>query len=56
MLRQGLSRLNELEGTSRDHYERLPIRVEPIDGGDVVFGVETYYGHRSYGLKLLFFN
>jgi gamma-glutamylaminecyclotransferase len=54
--RQGLSRLDELEGTSRDHYERLPIRVEPIDGGDVVFGVETYYGHRSYGLKLLFFN
>jgi len=54
--RQGLSRLDELEGTSRDHYERLPIRVEPIDRGDVVFGVEMYYGHRSYGLKLLFFN
>jgi len=54
--RQGLSRLDELEGTSRDHYERLPIRVEPIDRGDVVFGVEMYYRHRSYGLKLLFFN
>jgi len=54
--RQGLSRLDELEGTSRDHYERLPIKVEPIDRGDVVFGVEMYYGHRSYGLKLLFFN
>ena len=36
-----MSRLNELEGTNRDHYERLPIRVEPIDGEDVVFGVET---------------
>ena len=39
-----------------DHYKRLPIRVEPIDRGDAVFEVETYYGHRSYGLKLLFFN
>ena len=37
MLKQGLSRLDELEGTSRDHYERLPIRVEPINGGDAVF-------------------
>jgi gamma-glutamylaminecyclotransferase len=51
-----LSRLDELEGTSRDHYERLPIRVEPIDRRDAVLGVETYFGHRSYGLKLLFFN
>ena len=51
-----MSTLDELEGTSRDHYERLPIRVEPIDGGDTVFKVETYYRHRSYGLKLLFFN
>ena len=39
-----------------DHYKRLPIRVEPIDRGDAVFEVETYYGHRSYGLKLLFFS
>jgi gamma-glutamylaminecyclotransferase len=36
-----------------DHYKRLPIRVEPIDRGDAVFEVETYYEHRSYGLKLL---
>jgi len=54
--RQGLSRLDELEGMSRDHYERLPTRVEPIDGEDAVFRVDTYYGHRSYELKLLFFN
>ncbi|KAJ6895789.1 gamma-glutamylcyclotransferase [Populus alba x Populus x berolinensis] len=27
VLRQGLSRLDELEGMSRDHYERLLIRV-----------------------------
>ncbi|KAJ6925783.1 hypothetical protein NC651_010267 [Populus alba x Populus x berolinensis] len=39
-----------------DHYERLLIRVEPIDRGDAVFGVEKYYKHRSYELKLLFFN
>ncbi|KAJ6984762.1 hypothetical protein NC653_022922 [Populus alba x Populus x berolinensis] len=39
---------------SKDHYERLLIRIEPIDEGDAVFGVEMYYGHRSYGSKLLF--
>lgn len=49
---QGLSRLDELEGTSRDHYERLPIRVEAADGGDAVFGVEAYYGHRSYAMEM----
>ncbi|KAL3580097.1 hypothetical protein D5086_017932 [Populus alba] len=54
VLRQGLSRLDELEGMSKDHYERLLIRVEPIDEEDAVFGVEMYYGHRSYGSKLLF--
>jgi gamma-glutamylaminecyclotransferase len=49
-----LSTLDELEGTSRDHYERLPIRVEPIDRGDVVFGVETYYGAQELWIKIAF--
>ncbi|KAJ6744127.1 hypothetical protein OIU79_030443 [Salix purpurea] len=49
---QGLSRLDELEGTSRGHYERLPIKVEPINGGDAAFGVEAYYGHRSYATEM----
>jgi gamma-glutamylaminecyclotransferase len=52
--RQGLSRLDESEGTSRDHYERLPIRVEPIDGGDIVFKVETYYGHKRLWIEIVF--
>jgi hypothetical protein len=33
---------------------RLPIRVEPIDGGDAVFGVEAYYGHKSYAIEIVF--
>uniref|UniRef100_A0A6N2KPC0 Gamma-glutamylcyclotransferase family protein n=1 Tax=Salix viminalis TaxID=40686 RepID=A0A6N2KPC0_SALVM len=39
-------------GTSRGHYERLPIKVEPINGGDAAFGVEAYYGHRSYATEM----
>jgi hypothetical protein len=34
----------ESTGTSRDHYE-----------GDAVFGVEVYYGHRSYAIEIAFF-
>ncbi|XP_022747427.1 putative gamma-glutamylcyclotransferase At3g02910 [Durio zibethinus] len=54
---RGLGRLDELEGTSRGHYERLPIQLMPI--GNVnkenedesltcAAEAEAYYAHRSY--------
>ncbi|CAI0419617.1 unnamed protein product [Linum tenue] len=42
---RGLARLDELEGTARGHYERLPIRVDPID-------VEAYFAERSYAAEM----
>jgi gamma-glutamylaminecyclotransferase len=37
------------------YHVRLPIRVEPIDGEDAMFGMEAYYRHRSYAMKIIFF-
>ncbi|KAL5703585.1 hypothetical protein ACHQM5_022115 [Ranunculus cassubicifolius] len=56
----GLSLLDELEGTSRNHYERLPIEVSCDDnhvGSDgviekKVIRAEAYYGHRSYASEM----
>ena len=54
----GLSRLDELEGTSRGHYERLPITLE-LDNGDGdgscsegLKCAEAYYAHNSYAMEL----
>ncbi|XP_058104044.1 putative gamma-glutamylcyclotransferase At3g02910 [Magnolia sinica] len=51
----GLARMDELEGISTGHYERLPIVVgAPEDEGrkqDTV-RVEAYYAHRSYAEEL----
>ncbi|KAJ4958525.1 hypothetical protein NE237_025636 [Protea cynaroides] len=58
---KGLERMDELEGTSLGHYERLPIEIfpaeEPADHGiekriAAAVGVEAYYAHRSYGEEL----
>ncbi|KAF2306736.1 hypothetical protein GH714_020953 [Hevea brasiliensis] len=58
---RGLSRLDELEGTTRCHYERLPIMLEPItatDDGEEYGGdgkacaAEAYYAHRSYAVEM----
>ncbi|XP_042476746.1 putative gamma-glutamylcyclotransferase At3g02910 [Macadamia integrifolia] len=58
---KGLERMDELEGISRGHYERLPIEISPdeeaaANGTDkriaVTGGVEAYYAHRSYGEEL----
>ncbi|XP_010240851.1 PREDICTED: putative gamma-glutamylcyclotransferase At3g02910 [Nelumbo nucifera] len=55
---QGLARMDELEGTSRGHYERLPVEVcsasSGVESGDgtIVVGAEAYYAHRSYGEEL----
>ncbi|XP_043716668.1 putative gamma-glutamylcyclotransferase At3g02910 [Telopea speciosissima] len=58
---KGLERMDELEGISLGHYERLPIEIFPAeetadDGIEkrvaVTGGVEAYYAHRSYGEEL----
>lgn len=65
---KGLARMDELEGTSRGHYERLPILLElerrdDADGGicggfgmpcgaEGLTGAEAYYAHRSYAMEL----
>ncbi|KAE8699277.1 putative gamma-glutamylcyclotransferase [Hibiscus syriacus] len=57
---RGLARVDELEGTSRGHYERRPIRLTPAGnkekGGEELLGcsgeltcaTEAYYAHESY--------
>ncbi|XP_002520075.2 putative gamma-glutamylcyclotransferase At3g02910 [Ricinus communis] len=50
---RGLSRLDELEGITRYHYERLPITVAPVkEDGDAVVEVEAYFAHRSYEMEM----
>ncbi|KAL8519726.1 hypothetical protein ACS0TY_010603 [Phlomoides rotata] len=46
-----LARMDELEGLSRGHYERLPIEIELEEEGKVL-EVEAYYGHRSYAEEM----
>lgn len=43
--------MDELEGLSRGHYERLPIEIE-LEGGRTDLAVEAYYGHRSYAEEM----
>ncbi|KAM0935448.1 putative gamma-glutamylcyclotransferase [Dioscorea sansibarensis] len=49
-----LIRLDELEGTLRGHYERLPISIrEEVRGGEgEIVKAEAYYAHRSYAEQL----
>lgn len=57
---RGLSRLDELEGISRGHYVRQPIRLAAKEeGGDLETEralssclVEAYYAHKSYEEEL----
>ncbi|KAM3318571.1 hypothetical protein ACQJBY_035998 [Aegilops geniculata] len=49
----GLARLDELEGVSRAHYERLPVSVV-VDGEEEVAteGAVAYYAHRGYAAEM----
>ncbi|GJN22622.1 hypothetical protein PR202_gb10205 [Eleusine coracana subsp. coracana] len=47
---RGLARLDELEGVSRAHYERLPISVHLAEGARV--DALAYYAHRGYADEL----
>ncbi|OMP12401.1 AIG2-like protein [Corchorus capsularis] len=49
---RGLARLDELEGISIGHYERLPIQVYEEDKGDGLVAAEAYFAHRSFGERL----
>ncbi|KAG2273410.1 hypothetical protein Bca52824_067965 [Brassica carinata] len=57
---RGLSRLDELEGITRGHYVRQPIRLAAAEkGGDLEAEhatsscvVEAYYAHKSYEEEL----
>ncbi|KAF9624663.1 hypothetical protein IFM89_012840 [Coptis chinensis] len=51
----GLSRMDELEGTSRNHYERLAVEVVKKEGNNnnvAVVKAEGYFGHRSFAGEL----
>lgn len=54
-----LARMDDLEGVTRGHYERLPINIVEDDRGtmlspssSVVTPAEAYYAHRSYAEAL----
>uniref|UniRef100_K4AEW0 Gamma-glutamylcyclotransferase family protein n=1 Tax=Setaria italica TaxID=4555 RepID=K4AEW0_SETIT len=49
---RGLARLDELEGVSRGHYERLPIAVDLAEGGCARVDAVAYYAHRDYAAEL----
>jgi gamma-glutamylaminecyclotransferase len=56
----GLSRMDELEGTTKNHYERLPIKIVPAEeegeegGREVqeVTSAEAYYAHGNYAMEM----
>lgn len=49
---KGIARLDELEGVSRAHYERLPVSVV-VDGEEgAVEEVVAYYAHRGYAAEM----
>lgn len=51
----GLARLDELEGVSRGHYERLPLKVRAAKEGmerEVEVEAQGYFGHRNYAAEM----
>ncbi|KAK1566659.1 hypothetical protein Q3G72_002551 [Acer saccharum] len=48
---RGLIRLDELEGTSIGHYDRLPIQVQSEDGAVSKDG-EAYFANSRFGVRL----
>lgn len=52
---QGLTRLDELEGVSKGHYERREVTIVSSDDGEGVsesFSAEAYFAHGSYAMSL----
>ncbi|KMZ66469.1 Gamma-glutamylaminecyclotransferase A [Zostera marina] len=48
----GLAKMDVLEGVSKGHYERLPLRVVKEDENGNIKEVEAYYGHRNYAEEM----
>lgn len=48
----GLTRMDELEGITRAHYERLQIKVRPDEDSVTTVEGEAYYAHRNYAEAL----
>lgn len=49
---KGLGRLDELEGTTRGHYQRLPIEISDLPDGLDFDAAEAYYAHPSYANQM----
>lgn len=49
---RGLARIDELEGTSRAHYQRLPIMLSKEDDDSELTHADAYYAHPSYATEL----
>ncbi|KAF5735308.1 putative gamma-glutamylcyclotransferase [Tripterygium wilfordii] len=53
---RGLVPIDELEGTTQGHYERLPIEVVVVgpndDGGEKRVWAEAYYAHGNYAAEM----
>lgn len=50
-----LIRMDELEGVTKAHYERLPIKARPVarpDEDSVITAAEAYYAHGNYAEAL----
>lgn len=48
----GLARLDDLEGTHRSHYERLPLTVVRNQDDAGLVEAEAYFAHREFGEAL----
>ncbi|KAL3837941.1 hypothetical protein ACJIZ3_022532 [Penstemon smallii] len=49
---KALARMDDLEGVTLGHYERLPIELQGEDGDETIVAASAYYGHRSYAEAL----
>lgn len=47
-----VTRMDELEGTTRGHYERLPVRLLDDKAGEATLDAEAYFAHRSYAEEM----
>ncbi|KAK2658372.1 hypothetical protein Ddye_004905 [Dipteronia dyeriana] len=48
----GLGRVDELEGTTRGHYQRLPIQLTAENQESVTAAAEAYFAETSYDEEL----
>lgn len=49
---QALARMDEFEGTTQGRYERLPVKLQSVNGEEDREETEAYYGDRGYAAEL----